>query len=98
MSTEINSLDLSTHRKPPASPDPALVSVVIEAAARPARSRRWRLAGILTVAGLILLVGVSMLPKIRWRVRTVGLELTGHIPDITLSDLLVMMMPGSGQD
>jgi alcohol dehydrogenase (cytochrome c) len=98
MSTEIKSLDLSTHRKPPASPEPALVSVVIEAPARPTGSRRWRLAGILTVTGLILLAGVSMLPKVRWRVQTVGLELTGHIPDITLSDLLVMMMPGSGQD
>jgi alcohol dehydrogenase (cytochrome c) len=97
MSTEIKSLDLSTPRGPAASADPALVSAAIEAPTLPGARRRWGLAAIVTVAALIVLAGVSMLPRVRWRVRTLALELTGHIPDLGPSDLLVMMMPGSGQ-
>ncbi|MGH8289852.1 MAG: PQQ-binding-like beta-propeller repeat protein [Steroidobacteraceae bacterium] len=49
------------------------------------------------MAVLVSLAGVLMLPALRWRVRVLALELTGQIPDLRLTDLLPMMMPGSGQ-
>ncbi|HTX05213.1 MAG TPA: PQQ-binding-like beta-propeller repeat protein [Steroidobacteraceae bacterium] len=61
------------------------------------RRPRGRRVGILILAALVALAGVLMLPVLRWRVRLLALELTGQIPDLRLSDLLPMMMPGSGQ-
>ncbi len=46
---------------------------------------------------LVALAGVWILPRVRWRVRAVGLELTGRIPDMGLGDLLALIRPGSGQ-
>lgn len=76
--------------------DPREVSVIAEASRSP-DGRRWKLAGILTVTILIALAGVWVRPKLGWRLRALDLELTGRIPDIELEDLLVMMLPGSGE-
>jgi alcohol dehydrogenase (cytochrome c) len=97
---------MSTEIKSPATPegvaatpavvvDPPRVSVVVTARPSPPW-RRWRAAAILTVA-ILTLVAVSALPRLRWRIQVLGLELTGRIPDIGFADLLVMVMPGSGQ-
>ena len=72
------------------------VSVFVEAPRAPAR-RRWKLAAAATAAICVVLAGVALLPRLGWRARALDLELTGRIPDIGLSDLLVMMLPGSGQ-
>jgi alcohol dehydrogenase (cytochrome c) len=66
--------------------------------ARPSpRRARWRWASILSLAALVVLSGVLIAPQLRWRARALELELSGRIPDLGLKDLLVMMLPGSGQ-
>jgi alcohol dehydrogenase (cytochrome c) len=63
---------------------------------RPRRARfGW--AAIAALAALCLPIGVLIVPQLRWRVRAVGLELSGRIPDMRLADLLLMLLPGSGQ-
>ena len=53
---------------------------------------RW-LAGAIVLA----LVVALFFPAFRWRAQTLSLELTGRLPDIGTKDLVVMMLPGSGQ-
>jgi alcohol dehydrogenase (cytochrome c) len=94
MSADLKSRDSLPQRAPPAAGEAPAASVVV--VARPRRNRR-RIAAALIVAVLVSLTGVLLVPKLRWRTRLLALELTGHIPDIGLGDLLAMMMPGSGQ-
>lgn len=75
---------------------PGRVSVVLEPGRAPAW-RGWKIAGALTMTALVTLAGVWVIPKLGWRARVLELELTGRLPDIGFTDLLVMIMPGSGQ-
>ncbi|HVC29740.1 MAG TPA: PQQ-binding-like beta-propeller repeat protein [Steroidobacteraceae bacterium] len=49
------------------------------------------------VVTLIALAGAWMVPQLRWRARVFALEVTGRIPDLGMTNLLLMLMPGSGQ-
>jgi alcohol dehydrogenase (cytochrome c) len=54
----------------------------------------------LVIAGLVLLaccVIAVVVPDIRWRLQIVYLDLLGRIPDLELSELPELLMPGSGQ-
>jgi alcohol dehydrogenase (cytochrome c) len=84
---------------PPERPrDEARPSAVVVLAARAHRGRRGgKLVGLLILALVLLLAGLFLLPRLRWRAQVLALELSGQIPDISLHDLLSMMMPGSGQ-
>jgi alcohol dehydrogenase (cytochrome c) len=57
------------------------------------RGRRLLAVGVLVAASVVIMIS----PPVRWRARVVLLHLTGQIPDIELKQLLVYMMPGSGQ-
>ena len=57
------------------------------------RVRRLSVVAVLVVAFLVLLLSGG----IRWRAHVLALYLTGQISDIGLKQLLVYMMPGSGQ-
>jgi alcohol dehydrogenase (cytochrome c) len=57
------------------------------------RGKRLAAAGGLVVACVVILIPAPM----RWRAEVVGLYLAGQIPDIGLKQLLVDLMPGSGQ-
>jgi mono/diheme cytochrome c family protein len=61
------------------------------------RRARWRLAG--WIVAVIALAGITVLvlPVFRWRAQTLWLEVTGKLPEIGFDDLMVMMLPGSGQ-
>ena len=56
------------------------------------RGKRLSAVGVLVTALVILIP-----PPVRWRAEVVLLSLAGQIPDIELKQLLVYMMPGSGQ-
>ena len=57
------------------------------------RGKRLSAVGVLVAA-----LGVILIPApVRWRAEVVLLSLAGQIPDIELKQLLVYMMPGSGQ-
>ncbi len=62
-------------------------------AASPARKRRT-IAGAVIVLLAALAVGV---PAVRWRLEVIALQVTGRIPDISLGELLRLIVPGSGQ-
>ncbi|HEY4212236.1 MAG TPA: PQQ-binding-like beta-propeller repeat protein [Steroidobacteraceae bacterium] len=49
------------------------------------------------IALLLLAVAAVAVPSLRWRVEVVGLQLTGHIPDMRLGELLRLITPGAGQ-
>jgi alcohol dehydrogenase (cytochrome c) len=54
----------------------------------------------LLIAALVLLAGVVtalVVPAIRWRLQIVYLDLLGRIPDLELSELPALLLPGSGQ-
>ena len=74
-----------------------MVSVVITAGSPTGRRRRRRFAGALAAVILIAVIGAIAIPAIRLRAVALGLDLTGRIPDLGVSDLLVMMRPGSGE-
>ena len=57
------------------------------------RSRRV----LLTLATVVLAIGLVAVPQVRWRVQVVALHLSGKIPDITLGEVLHYMGPGSDQ-
>lgn len=57
------------------------------------RSRRV----LLTLATVVLAIGLVAIPQVRWRVQVVALHLSGEIPDITLGEVLHYMGPGSDQ-
>ncbi len=67
----------------------------VGAADVPARQRqRVLIALLLLVAGAVLAVSV---PGIRWRLQIVYLDVLGRIPDLELSELPGLLLPGSGQ-
>jgi alcohol dehydrogenase (cytochrome c) len=102
MSAEIKSPDPPAGSVPvvpvvPAVPiDPQRLSVVIVTGPRPGR-RTWKIAAALSLVVVTAFGAGSIAPKVLWRADTLWLELRGRIPDIGLADLLVMLMPGSGQ-
>src|SRR5947208_6437040 len=57
------------------------------------RGKRLSAVGVLLAALGVILIP----PPVRWRAEVVLLSLAGQIPDIELKQLLVYMMPGSGQ-
>lgn len=94
MSTEIKSPQSLAGHVPsiPVAPRPVVVTMPPRAG-----RRRWRLAGSVIGVALLALGGVLLSRKLIWRAQALELKLSGHLPDIGLADLLVMMMPGSGQ-
>ena len=57
------------------------------------RGRRLAAVGVLVVA----FVGMMISPRVRWRAHVVLLYLTGQIPDIEFNQLIVYLLPRSGQ-
>jgi len=57
------------------------------------RRRIQVLATLLALAGIA--TGVALSPQLNWRVRVAFLKVAGRLPDVTVSDLAVMVMPGS---
>src|SRR5690242_17816260 len=57
--------------------------------------RRTRLSAVAVLVAVFLVIFVP--PPVRWRAEVVLLSLAGQIPDIKLKQLLVYLMPGSGQ-
>jgi len=60
------------------------------------RTRPWRMKFALA-ACVVLAIGVAAVPQARWRIHVLYLHVTGQIPDITLSEVVTYMMPGSDQ-
>ena len=62
------------------------------------RSNRPRRRGAVWVGvGLLVLLAAVAIPSLRWRVQVVGLQVAGRIPDLRLSELLRLILPGAGQ-
>jgi alcohol dehydrogenase (cytochrome c) len=96
MGSEIKRRKSLQRGAPGVGADPERLSVTVAAASSP-RGPRWGWAAGAVAVALILLGGLFLAPPLRWRARTIALELSGRIPDLGLRDLLVMMRPGSGQ-
>ena len=60
----------------------------------PPMRQRLLIAVLVLLAGAVIAVVV---PGIRWRLQIVYLDLLGRIPDLELSELPALLMPGSGQ-
>jgi len=94
MRPEIKPPDLY-ERRPPRGTSPRELALVTQGP--PPRESRWKLAGWVAGAAVLASIVVLVLPVFRWRAQTLWLELTGRLPDIGFGDLMVMMLPGSGQ-
>src|SRR3569833_4265785 len=66
------------------------VSAQVEAPAR----RQFIIAAMLFLAFAVIAITV---PGVRWRLQVVYLDLTGRIPDLGLTDLPQLLMPGARQ-
>lgn len=49
------------------------------------------------IAVVAVVAAVFALPQLRWRVQVLAMHASGKIPDITLRELVVLMLPGSEQ-
>lgn len=60
--------------------------------------RRWGRGPITGAAiiGLVILAAVA-LPQTRWRAQAMALEIAGEIPDMRVTELLRLLLPGGGQ-
>jgi alcohol dehydrogenase (cytochrome c) len=95
MSTKKKSRGLPAGYLPAVTADPRRLSVIVTA--RPPGRPRWKSGAAAAFAVLLALAGLMSVPRLRWRAETLALELSGRIPDIGFTDLLVMLLPGSGQ-
>ena len=55
---------------------------------------RWLV--IVLVLAIVAAVGVASVPEMAWRLEVVGKKMTGQIHDLSWSELLKMLKPGSG--
>ena len=64
-----------------------------KSAALPRRHR----GKLFALAALVALVVGLLFPAVRLRLEAVGLDVSGRIPDLPVSDLLAMLRPGAGE-
>ncbi len=94
MSTGTESLDIDETRAAERATRPPAVTAPLARAENRRKPTRGMILGILLASALVT---TACLPKFRWRVEVLWLELSGQIPDLSLKDLLLAIMPGSGQ-